>query len=182
MDTIELVDDRLLLRPWQVDDACALREAVRSSADAVGRYLPWCHADYSLDDAVDWIARCRCGWSAQDHFAFGVFDVGSGQLLGSVGLSQHDRVHRRANLGYWVRQSRQREGLATIAVRHVAQFGFQTLGLQRIEIVALPRNQASRATAEKSGARLEGIARQRLLTSSQAQDAAVYGLIPQDLR
>ena len=182
MDTIELVDDRLQLRPWHIDDAPRLLEAVRSSADAIGRYLPWCRADYSLNDAVDWIARCQSGWTAEDHFAFAVFDVASGQLLGSAGLSQHDRLHRRANLGYWVRQSRQREGVATIAVRHVAQFGFQNVGLQRIEIVVLPRNQASRATAEKSGARFEGIARQRLLTSGEAQDAAVYGLVSQDLR
>jgi ribosomal-protein-serine acetyltransferase len=156
-------------------------EAVRSYAASVGIYLPRCRADCSLDDAVEWTARCRSGWSTENHFAFALFDIASGQLPGSAGLSQHDRLHRRANLAYRVRQSRQRAGVATIAVQHVVRFGFQTLGLQPIEIVVLPRNQASRATAEKSGSTFEGIARQRLLTSGQAKDAAVYGLIPQDL-
>lgn len=178
---MELGDERLRLRPWQASDAAALVEAVRSSAESVGRYLPWCRSDYGIDDAVDWIARCRSGWSAEEHFAFAVFDATSGQLVGSAGLSQHDRLHRRANLGYWVRQSRQREGVATLAVHHVAQFGFRSVGLQRIEIVVLPLNLASCATAEKSGARFEGVARQRLWTSGKAQDAVVYGLIPEDV-
>lgn len=181
MDTIELVDDRLRLHPWKPDDAPALLEAVRSSVGTVGRWLPWCRADYDLGDAADWIARCRAGWSASDHFAFALFDKVSGELIGSAGLSQHDRVHRRANLGYWVRQSRQREGLATRAVQRVAGFGFQHLGLGRIETVVLPFNQASLRTAEKSGARFEGLARQRLWTSNEAQDAVVYALVPHDL-
>lgn len=179
MDTIELVDSRLRLRPWQPDDAPALLDAVRSSVDTVGRWLPWCRADYDLDAAVEWITHCRSGWSAGEHFAFALFDTASGELMGSAGLSQHDRLHRRANLGYWVRQSRHREGVATAAVERVARFGFQTLGLVRIEIVVMPNNHASRRTAEKSGAVFEGLARQRLCASGQAQDAVIYGLIPQ---
>jgi ribosomal-protein-serine acetyltransferase len=134
-----------------------------------------------LDDAVDWIASCQYGWYAGEHFAFALFDKPYGQLMGSAGLSQHDRLHRRANLGYWARQSRQREGVATTAVRHVAQFGFQSLETMHIEIVVLPLNQASRAAAEKSNARFEGMARQRLWTSAPAQDVAIYALIPQDM-
>ncbi len=181
MNWIEIVDDRLRLRPWQDDDAMALLEAARESVDTVGRWLPWCHAGYSFEDAAHWIDHCRSGLAAGDHFAFAVFDKWSGALMGGVGLSQRDRVYRRANLGYWVRESRQRQGVSTAAVHLVAKFGFETLGLIRIEIVVLPLNQASRRVAEKSGAAFEGISRQRLLISGDARDAAVYALLPNDL-
>lgn len=181
MDTIELVGEALRLRAWRINDAPSLVEAVRSSADSVGRYLPWCHENYRLADAIDWIARCRSGWCAGEHFAFGLFDDASGELLGGAGLRQHDHLQHCANLGYWVRASRQRQGVATTAARCVAGFGFKCLTLRRIETVASTCNQASRGTAENCGARLEGIARQRLWKSGRGQDAAVHGLLPQDL-
>jgi RimJ/RimL family protein N-acetyltransferase len=80
-----------------------------------------------------------------------------------------------------MRQACQRRGLATAAAQHVARFGFEQLGLIRIEIVALPDNAASRATALRIGARFESIARQRLLVEGQPRDAAVYGLLRSDL-
>ena len=71
--------------------------------------------------------------------------------------------------------------MAVAAGRLVARFGFEQLGLLRIEVVALPDNHPSRRTAEKIGARFEAIARRRLGVNGQAHDAAVYGLIPSDL-
>lgn len=180
MNTIELVDDRLRLRPWRDEDADALLEAAKESVATVGHWLPWCHAGYGFDDACGWIAHCRSGWTAGDHFAFAIFDKISGELMGGAGLSQHNRLHRSANLGYWVRQTRQREGVGVAAAKRVVKFGFDTLGLIRVEVVVLPMNQASRRTAEKSGATFECITRQRLWASGQAQDTAVYALIPGD--
>ncbi|MEO8809808.1 MAG: GNAT family protein [Rhodanobacter sp.] len=180
-DAIELGDARVRLRPWRSDDAAALVEAVRESIETVGRWLPWCHAGYGIEEAATWIAHCRSGWQAGDHFALAIFDATSGRLLGGAGLSQLVAVHRHANLGYWIRQSGQRQGAATDAAQLVARFGFERLGLLRIEIVVLPENRASRATAEKIGARFESIARHRLLLPDGARDAAVYGLIAQDL-
>lgn len=181
LPTLELVDGRLRLRPWQAQDAQDLFDAARSSVTSVGCWLPWCHAGYDLDAARAWIGHCQDGWSRGEHFAFPVFDLRTGELLGSAGLNQRNRQHRSANLGYWVRQSRQGQGVAACAAGLVARFGFEQLGLVRIEIVAMPDNHASRRTAEKIGARFEAIARQRLWADGQAHDAAVYGLIAADL-
>lgn len=179
--TIELADDRLRLRPWQGRDAMALVQATRESVTSVGRWLPWCHAAYDMSDALAWIAHCRAGWNCGEHFAFPIFDRGSHQLLGGIGLSQHDRVKRSANLGYWVRQSAQRLGVATAAARLVARFGFEQLGLVRIEIVILPDNLASHAVARGLGAKFESVGGQKLWFDGAARDAAVYGCTPGDL-
>lgn len=179
--TVELTDGRLRLRPWQDRDAPALLDAVRESIAEVGRWLPWCHAGYGADDAVAWVTHCQARWRSGDHFAFGIFDAVSGELLGGIGLGQRNRLHRSANLGYWVRQSRHRQGIAASAAALVARFGFARLELIRIEIIALPDNRASRGTAEKLGARLEAIARHRLWERGQPRDAAVYALVARDL-
>ena len=179
--TPALADGRLLLRPWRDADAAELHDAVRESVASVGRWLPWCNADYGLEQAEAWVAQCRDHWRTGEQFAFAVRDAVDGGLLGGCGLNQLDTMHRSANLGYWVRTSRQGRGIAVAAARLVARFGFAELGLIRIEIVTLPDNRASRRVAAKLGARFEGMARQRLWAWDRAHDAAVYALIPADL-
>lgn len=180
-NTIELTGGGLSLRPWRDADAPALAAAVGESVVGVGRWLPWCHAGYTQATATNWIAQCQAGWRSGAHFAFAVMALDSGDLLGGAGLSQHNQAHHCANLGYWVRESRQRQGVGSTAARLVARFGFEQLGLIRIEVVVLPDNLPSRATAQRIGAKFEAIARHRLWAREQARDAAVYGLLPGDL-
>ena len=71
--------------------------------------------------------------------------------------------------------------MGSAAARLVARYGFEQLGLIRIEVIVLPDNAPSRATAASIGAKFETIARHRLWTREQAQDAAVYSLLPPDL-
>jgi ribosomal-protein-serine acetyltransferase len=170
----------LVLRPWQDNDAQALHEAVQESLASVGRWLPWCRADYDLDAARQRIAFCRQGWQAGEHYAFAIFDAAE-RLLGGVGLNQLDERNLRANLGYWLRTAATGRGYAVHAARAVATFGFEKLALRRIEIVAAEGNLSSQRCAERIGAKREGMARQRVLLHGQSEDAVVYGLIPADL-
>jgi RimJ/RimL family protein N-acetyltransferase len=86
-----------------------------------------------------------------------------------------------ANLGYWVRTSATGHGVATTATRLAARFGFEELGMQRIEIVAALDNIPSQRVAEKSGAKREGVLRRRLLIRGESLDAVLFSLVPEDL-
>lgn len=177
-----LTDGRVLLRPLVPADRDALFAAASESRDEVGRWMPWCHAQYARKDSEEWIAFCERNWAAEDGSRdFGAFDATTGEMVGSIGINQFNRLHNFANLGYWIRTSRARQGIATAGVRVLARYGFETLGLARIEIVAQVRNVASRRVAEKAGARLEGIARNRLEYRGRYFDAAMYSLLPGDI-
>jgi RimJ/RimL family protein N-acetyltransferase len=176
-ESVELNGDGLLLRPYRQEDSRMLAAAARESAESVGAWLPWCHADYSDAEADEWIARCAEGWRSGEHYAFAAFDAAA-QFLGSVGLNQRNRPHNFMNLGYWIRASQQRNGIAVRAARLVAAFGFGQVGLTRIEIVAALDNRASRRVAERSGAVFEAVARNRLVDRGNPIDAAIYALVP----
>lgn len=176
-----LLPSSLRVRPWQPDDADALFAAASESIQSVGRWLPWCREGYARDDSVAWIAHAQASWQLEELFAFAIVDEADGSVAGGVGLNQFNRQHRSANLGYWVRQSRHGQGIAPRAVPAVARFGFETLGLVRVEILAAEENQASRRCAAKAGAQFEGIGRRRLVIGEDVLDAAVYSLIPDDL-
>ena len=174
---VELSSHHVAMRPYRDEDARLLFVAASESVDTVGRWMPWCHAEYAEHDSVVWIKRCQASWHSGEEYNFGLFDP-AGKYVGGAGLNHFNRDHNFANLGYWVRQARQREGFAGAAVQCLARFGFEALRLTRIEIVAAADNIASRRVAEKSGAEFECLARNRLVIGNVPMTAAVYSLIP----
>ncbi|HEY3178611.1 MAG TPA: GNAT family N-acetyltransferase [Casimicrobiaceae bacterium] len=165
------------MRPYRDEDAPLLFSAAIESAETVGRWMPWCHAQYASEDSAVWVKKSQACWHTGEEYSFALFDH-AGQYVGGAGLNHFNRDHNIANLGYWVRQSRQRQGFAVAAARCLAKFGFETLGLTRIEIIAATDNRASRRVAEKCGAEFECLARNRLVIRDDPVTAAVYSLIP----
>lgn len=178
---VELSDESILLRPYREADAEKLYEAVRESIPEVSRWLPWCHENYSITESREFIAARNVSSQGDEWYSFAIFEKSSGDFVGGVGLNFINRVHQFANLGYWVRTSATGRGFATRATRLAARFGFEHLGLQRIEIVAAVDNISSQRVAEKAGARHEGLARKRLLIGELAHDAMIYSLVAEDL-
>ena len=167
----------LTLRSFEDRDAPAMTAAVLESIATVGRWLPWCHAGFCEQTALDWFATCRESLASGSAHEFGIFS-GGGELLGGAGLNAIEQGHRYGNLGYWVRQSAQRRGIALRAVRALVPYAFQTLGLQRVEIVVAVGNTASENLARKYGALLECVARNRLHLHGHAVAASVFSLVP----
>ena len=168
-------------RPYRAGDAPALQAAVRETGADLARWLEWYRPGYSESDAQQWIAHCIAGWASGDLFAFALFDAADARFLGAVGISHRDRAHNFAGIGYWMRASARGRGLASRLGRKVAAFGFGHVGLARIEIVAAVDNLASRRTAERIGARFEGVQRARLRVGERMHDAAMYALVPGDM-
>src|SRR5207245_765213 len=133
--------------PLLSSDAGSLHAAVRESIASVGRWMAWCHPEYSLREAQEWIARCESNWAVEQDREFGIFAAPSDTPLGCAGINQINRVHNFANLGYWVRTTQTGRGIATRGVRLLARFAFEELKLSRVEIVARVENLASRRVA-----------------------------------
>jgi RimJ/RimL family protein N-acetyltransferase len=177
-----LEEGHLRLRPFRSTDVDALFASLHESMDSIGRWQDWCTPDYTLEDGRRWIAKSRLAWrGVGDECALAIVDRQSDALIGSVALNHWQPDYRMANLGYWVRQSRQGEGLMPLAVRMLARHALKSSELRRLEIVAAADNRASCRVAEKAGAHFEGIARYRLTLHGQPRDAAMYSLIASDL-
>jgi RimJ/RimL family protein N-acetyltransferase len=111
-----------------------------------------------------------------DAHEFGIF-LTSGEFVGGCGLNQISRLNKLCNLGYWVRQSRQRAGAATAATLALRDLAFASLGLARVELVVAVGNDASVAVANKVGATQECVAEHRLQLHGKATAAHVFSFI-----
>jgi RimJ/RimL family protein N-acetyltransferase len=178
--SVRLSDGRVTLEPYAAEHITALVEAVRESVAELGPWLPWCHPGYRPSDATAWVRTCAAGWTDGSGYQFAVAAPAK-RFAGGLGLRVSDRQNRVASIGYWVRTSATRQGIATAAVRLAARYAFETLRLSRLEIFAMPENLPSRRVAERAGAQLECIARNRIVMRGAAHAAALYSLVPDDL-
>lgn len=172
-----LISNGFCLRLFNDADALSFVAAVRESVSTVGPWMPWCHADYSEEEARAWFKICESNFACMQAVDLGIFTA-EGMLCGSIGVNQINPQANMANLGYWVRQSMQRRGIASRAVHVMADFAFTRLGLTRLEIIAAEGNAASRRTAQSAGALFECIARNRMVVNGKPQAAVVYSLVP----
>lgn len=171
----------IFLRSYEAEDTRLLYEAASESVAELYPWLPgWCHPGYAMADSHRWVTSRLGAWGRPD-FDFVVAEQGTGRFLGAIGINHVNQVHSFGNLGYWIRSNATGRGIAVAAVRLCAQFGFEELKLQRLEIVVDVENRRSQRVAEKAGAVREGVARRRCKFGSTWHDAIVYSLLSDDL-
>jgi ribosomal-protein-serine acetyltransferase len=179
MTTLQAGD--FLLRPFKATDAPAFAAAVRESMNTVGQWMSWARAEFNEQDALAWFAACDSGRVAGSSHEFGIFGHDGHTFVGGAGLNQFNGTHAFCNLGYWIRESAQRQGAALAATRLLAQHAFTRLQQSRVEIVVADGNAASVGVARKAGAAYECLARNRLILHGRPVDAHVFALLPDDV-
>jgi RimJ/RimL family protein N-acetyltransferase len=175
-----LTDKVVSLRRFHPRDVDALYAATHESLDDLHPWMSWVVPSYSRDDAKEYIRVVGETWDSGRYYAFAITDARDGTMLGTASLSHIHPVYNFCNLGYWIRSSRRGNGLAGRAARLAAKFGFEQLGLLRVEIVVAVENEASLKVAEKSGAHREGILRDRMTVRDKIHDAVMFSFIRSD--
>ena len=173
-----LSDERINVKPFKAVHLDSFVEAVRESEATVGQWTSWCTKEYSHDEARDWFLSCQNNIESCSAYDIGIFLNENDLVAGGISINQIDKRNRIGNIGYWVRGSLQNQGNASRAVKLIKDWGFEVLGLARLEIVILENNLASRRVAEKCGAKLEVIADNRLIHNEVPMRAAVYSFVP----
>jgi RimJ/RimL family protein N-acetyltransferase len=156
-------------------------EAVKESLPEVSPWLPNLSADLTAADMERFAAHAQTEWDEGTAYHHAITAAADGRVLGGIGLTQINRLHMFGNIYYWVRTSAAGQGVASAAVRQLAKFGFEQVGVRRLEIVMAVGNQASRRAAEKAGATYEGRLRNRLMMYNVSHDAFMFSLIPGDV-
>ncbi len=169
-----------ILRRVRPSDAESIFTAVNESIAEVSPWMPWCSADYSLEESRFWCESRDAAWRHGVEYDFVIMNKPGDLPLGVCGLNQINVAERFANLGYWIRTSKTGLGIASAAVPMIAKFGFDNLKLHRMEIVVAVKNIPSQRVAEKVGALQEGLLRQRLYVHGQTLDAFMFSLVPGD--
>lgn len=100
-----------------------------------------------------------------------------GCYAGSMALLHINRSVGSAEIGYWLGEAFQGQGLATNACRTMICHAFDAVGLNRLQINVQPGNIRSRAIPQRLGFQYEGTTRQAEIVNGYRVDLEVYGLL-----
>jgi ribosomal-protein-serine acetyltransferase len=144
-----IIDDELSLREVALSDAANLFRITDENRDYLSQWLPWVKHVTAESDSADFVTKTHQERDAGTGYGFGLFV--DGELAGHIGLMHTLSEDRDPEIGYWVDKKYSGRGLTTKAAAKLTNFGFGTLGLDKIIIRAEPANIASNKIAEKLG-------------------------------
>ena len=172
-----LETERLRLRQLRPDDAAVIQRlaGAREIADTT---LTVPHP-YAASDAETFIEKITEAWREGRACTCAIERRADDAFVGIVGLAI-DREHERAELGYWIGVPYWTQGYATEASRRLVAFGFDELGLNRIQAHHLSRNPASGRVLEKIGMQHEGRIREYIIKWGVCEDAEAFSILRSD--
>jgi [ribosomal protein S5]-alanine N-acetyltransferase len=169
-----LETDRLVLRPFRVEDASEVQR-LAGDREIAATTLRIPHP-YPEGAAEEWIASLAASFASGDSVAFAVTRRSDGALLGAIGLDI-TRQHERAELGYWIGKPFWGNGYCTEAARAVVNYAFEDVGLNRITAGHFAHNIASGQVMQHIGMTCEGKRIQEIKKWGKFVDVILYGLL-----
>ena len=181
---LRLYGRRLMMRPLAANDFREWSEVRRRNHDWLTVWEPSRqphHADPVLDRGA-FTSRCRQrdrDRASGTAYQFGLFV--DQHVAGEVNINNVVRgAMQSATIGYWIDQAHAGQGYVAEAVVVVLQFAFEQLGLHRVEICIVPRNERSRRIVEKLKIRDEGVALRYLEINGVWEDHVRYGITAEE--
>jgi len=172
------IESGLALKPLELSDADALFRMIDQSREHLREYLAFVDLTESADDTRAFVKETVQANAEQKSFVV-VILVGD-EVAGLTGFNQINRMNKSAELGYWLGAPFVRKGVMSKAVRAVIDYGFTELGLNRVELRAATRNQASRGVAEKLNFVNEGTVREAEWVNDRFVDHVIYGMLKRE--
>lgn len=149
----------------------------------INRYLLHGQIPVSTASEAAWYQNAVATWSAGTAYQFQIHVAADGRYIGNCGLHNVDMLHRSAEIGILIGElDAQNRGYGSDAIMTLTRFGFDTLGLNRIEIRAQADNERSMHLYEKLGFTPVGRLREATYTFGHFVDEAILDMLASEWR
>ena len=170
-----LIDDDILLRSYQLEDANELFRSVNESRLHLRPWLIWVDSTIKPEHSLQFIQQSLVQQNNQEALALGIFH--NRKIIGGIGMHQWSHSLEKAQLGYWLSKDYEGRGILHNCMLRFIDFLFEKVGLNKIEIHFIPANKRSAAVAERLGFKIEGIIRDSYIVNGNFTDLVVTGLL-----
>jgi ribosomal-protein-serine acetyltransferase len=170
-----IINESILLRSYQVDDAPELFSAVNKSRKHLLPWLEWIGKTTKSEHSLQFIQQSLHQLHTQEALALGIFY--NDRIIGGIGMHHWEQTTKRAQLGYWISKEWEGKGIMNTCLTRFVDFLFEKIGLNKIEIHFVPANKRSAKVAERLGAKIEGVIRQCSIRHGQLEDIVITGLL-----
>ncbi|MFP3898301.1 MAG: GNAT family N-acetyltransferase [Dehalococcoidia bacterium] len=169
-----LETERLILRPFQIDDAPRVKKLV--GAFEIYRFTLAIPHPYEDGMAEKWISTHASRFYEGAGVDLAITLKADGILVGAIGL-EATPGHQRAELGYWIGVPYWGNGYCTEAAIVAVRYGFEVLRFHKITSMHMESNPASGRVMQKAGMSREGALTDHVLKDGRYHTMIVYAII-----
>ncbi|MCL6220697.1 GNAT family N-acetyltransferase [Zunongwangia pacifica] len=173
------IDAQLQLKQVEKTDAEAIFNTIDSQREYLGKWLPFVAYTKTLTDTQTFVDAIVNAPETKFEYVFTIQK--NGEFVGLIGFKDTDRLNQKTEIGYWLSEAHQKQGIMTRSVAKLCDFAFQELGLNRIQIKCAEGNISSSKIPQSLGFKLEGIEREgEILTGNVFTDLQIYSKLKSD--
>lgn len=170
-----IVDEDIVLEGSSIMYVSELFEIIQNNRDYLSVFLPWVDHMAKEADFRDYILNAI--FKNQEHYEASFTIIYQGKAVGRIGLHHLNRHNKLGAIGYWIDQKKNGKGIVVKSCKRLITYGFEELGLNRIEIKAAVENLKSQAIPQKLNFKKEGILRQAEYVNEKYLDLTLYSLL-----
>lgn len=148
------VDDEIQLELISTNNADALLSIILNEKSYLSEWLAWPAHTHNMDDFMGYVNSVTESYNNGTGMACCI--LYKGQPVGAVGFNTIDSVSRKVEIGYWLSQHQQGNGIMTRVCQAMIRIAFDDLGMDKIDIPVATNNKPSRGVCERLGMVIEG--------------------------
>lgn len=172
------VNEDISLRLLMKKDAKELFTLVNESRSYLREWLPWVDSMKKESDYEPIIEMWLKQFSDQDGFQTGISF--NGKLVGMIGLQGINRVNSTTEVGYWLAEEYQGNGIMSAAVKVIVNLAFNEYDVNRVTIQCGLKNIKSQAIPKRLGFTQDGIIREAEYLYDHYHDLVLYSMLAKE--
>lgn len=173
------IDTELELKQLEKSDSIDIFNTIDNQREYLGKWLPFVESTKELSDTEKFTESVIN--APEDRFEY-IFTIRKqNNFIGLTGFKDTDKLNKKTEIGYWLSERYQKQGIVTRAVDKLCDFAFDQKGINRIQIKCAVGNTPSMNVAKRLGFKREGIERDgELLTGNIFTDLTVLSKLKND--
>lgn len=136
-----------MARKFTLSDVASVFEVVENNRTYLRQWMPWLDQTTSVAHIEQFIQKAQEGYANSANLILGLWN--DKQHIGVVSFNKIDGAS--AEIGYWVSENAQGQGIIHQALKLLIEYGFQVLNLATINIQCAINNLKSHAVAQRLG-------------------------------
>jgi RimJ/RimL family protein N-acetyltransferase len=175
-EAITLENTHVVLEPLNERHRAPLRDA--GADPALWRYATRNQHNADFDDWFD----SRLAAASGDDATFAIFEKAAGAYCGSSSFIDHDKRHRRIEIGWtWYRRASWSGAVNPAAKHALLSDAFGRLALNRVQLKVDALNERSQGAVLRLGATREGVLRQHMvMPDGRLRDSVIFSVVREE--
>ena len=173
------IDSGIELSQLKQSDSFEIFKTIDRQREYLGKWLPFVEFTKELSDEEKFVNTIVNAPEEKFEYVFAIRK--QNKFIGLIGFKDTDRLNKKTEIGYWLSEKQQKQGIITKSVDKLCDFAFNQQNINRIQIKCAVENKSSINIPKRLGFKFEGIERHgELLKGNVFTDLEIYSKLKSD--